>query len=326
MKTLTKSGELVKRLLAEYPTAGSLTLARRLFKEHPQYFNSVEQARHLIRYHRGVEGTKNRSKMTDLTHVKDIQKVLEDRFNIPEPAVLSRPPYMLPKFNDTILIFGDLHYPYQDNRAIYSAIEYGIKKEINTIILNGDCIDCYHISRFPKDSRKPTIEYEAELFYDFLINLRQTFPNALIVWKFGNHEERWDRYLKDNAPVLYMVATENLEDYIPVNELDIIVVKDQRRIIAGDLSIIHGHEYHVGVGGVNPARSMFLKARANCLVNHFHRSSSHKGNDINGKKIRTYSLGAMCAIQDYSPYGDQDCSFGYLRIVNGVTFVNNREL
>jgi hypothetical protein len=132
--------------------------------------------------------------------------------------------------------------------------------------------------------------------------------------------------MKINNPLMYGIATDNLDDYIPVNELNITVIKDKRRIVAGDLNILHGHEYSGGSGQVNPARAMFLKARANVICNHFHRSSSHKGNDINGKVIRAYSLGAMCARQDYSPYGDQDCSFGYLKIINKVCWVQNREV
>ena len=187
-------------------------------------------------------------------------------------------------------------------------------------------LDFYGISKFTKNDRKPNIEYECELFYEFLIQLRDLFPKALIVWKYGNHEERWDSYLKGAAPLLYMIGTETLEDYLPVRDLDVHVIKDKRRIVAGDLNILHGHEFWGSSGQVNPARTMFLKARTNVLVNHFHRSSAHKGNDLNGKQIRSYSLGAMCGVQDYSPYGDQDCSFGYLVTIDGQTWVQVREV
>lgn len=322
----TKKAELAKALIDEYPTAVSLTLAKRLHKDNPEYFETVENARSIIRTIRGACGTFNRRHTKDLSRAKDIDLVLRDKFNLPQPAFTERPLYILPKFNDKIIAFGDAHFPYQNNKGLYTAIEYGIKKEVNTIILNGDMIDNYQISRYAKDGRKPSIEYDLELFYEFLINLRSVFPNALIIWKFGNHEERWDAYLKINAPLLYMIGTHDLEDHIPVNELNIIVVKDKRIIKACDLNIIHGHEYNGGSGNVNPARAMFLKARANTMCNHFHRSSAHKGNTLNGEQIRTYSLGAMCAVQDYSPYGEQDCSFGYIVIENGKAWVQNREV
>lgn len=326
MRQPTKLRELAYRLMDEYPTAGSLTLAKRLHRDHPEYYETVEHARTIIRIIRGASGTKQRRLLGDVSRVKDIDRVLMDKFNLPEPAVMKREPYVIPKVNDKLIIFGDAHFPYQKNSGIYKAIEYGLKKEANCIILNGDMIDMYQISRFAKDGRKPGVEYDIELFYQFLIDIRETFPKALIVWKFGNHEERWDTYLKINAPLLNMIGTNGIEDHIPVNELNVVVVKDKRIIRAGDLNILHGHEYNGGAVNVNPARSMFLKARANTLVNHFHRSSSHKGNTLDGKQIRTYSLGSMCAPQDYSPYGEQDCSFGYVVVIDGIAWVQNREV
>lgn len=323
---LTKKRELACNLIDEYPTAGSLTLAKRLHRDYPEYYETVEHARSIIRIVRGVSGGAHRRELADTSRVKDINQVLRDKFNLPEPAVMKREPYVIPKANDKIIVFGDAHFPYQNNTGLYKAIEYGIHKEANCIILNGDMIDMYQISRFAKDGRKPGIEYDIELFYQFLIDLRETYPNALIVWKFGNHEERWDTYLKINAPLLNMIGTNGIEDHIPVNELNVVVVKDKLIIRAGDLNILHGHEYNSGAGNVNPARSMFLKARANTLVNHFHRSSSHKGNTLDGKQIRTYSLGSMCAPQDYSPYGEQDCSFGYVVVIDGIAWVQNREV
>lgn len=324
MKT-TKAGELAKALLAEFPTAGSLTLAKRLAKDYPEHFETVEAARALLRDYKGEMGGKARRMLADASFVKDKEKYLRDKFALPEPAVKSYEPYIVPKNVKKIIIFGDLHFPYQDNKTIYSAIEYGLRKNVDCIILNGDCLDMYQDSRFTKDSRKPSIDYEIELFYQFLIDLRETFPNKLIIWKFGNHEERYDTYWKTSAPNHYSHAG-SLDEAVLTPELNIIVVKDKRRIVAGDLNILHGHEYGSGAGSVNPARAMFLKARVNTLVNHFHRSSSHRGLDLNGNVTRVWSLGSSCARQDYSPYGDQDNSFGYLEIVNGKTFVTVREV
>ena len=71
---------------------------------------------------------------------------------------------------------------------------------------------------------------------------------------------------------------------------------------------------------------MSLKAKANTLVSHFHRSSSHKEIDVNGKVSRYYSLGAMCSRQEYMPYGNQDCSFGYIVVIKGTAWFQNREV
>lgn len=322
----TRKHDLARQLIAQYPTAGSLTLAKRLYHEFPEEFSSVENARERIRYIRGCNGAKKRKVLADISQVKDLQQVLKDKFALPETASMSREPYFIPKINDKIIVFGDPHFPYQYNEGVYAALEYGAKKSANCFVLNGDMIDMYQISRYAKDGRKPNVEYELEVFYEFLLNLRSAFPKALIIWKFGNHEERWDAYLKNNAPLLYMTGTERLEDTMPLGDLGVVVVKDKRRIIAGDLNIMHGHEFGGGAGTVNPARTMSLKSKVNTLVNHFHRSSSHKEKDLNGNTTRYYSLGAMCAPQDYQPYGNQDCSFGWLRVIDGVCYVQDREV
>lgn len=326
MRVDTAIGRIAKALIDEYPTAGSLTLAKRLHRDHPEHFETVENARTVLRYIRGASGKKSRQDLADLSRVKDIDRVLHDKFDLPEPAVQNFDPYILPKINDKIIVFGDCHFPFQNNTGIYKAIEYGLHKEVNTIILNGDMLDMYQLSKFTKDGRKPNVEYELEMYWEFLINLRETFPNALIIWKFGNHEMRWDAYLKINAPLLFDIDTSGLENYYPLGSLNIKVIPDKRRILAGDLNILHGHEFGGGVGNVNPARTMSLKAKANTLVNHFHRSSSHKEVDVNGNVSRYYSLGAMCARQEYMPYGNQDCSFGYIVVIKGKAWVQNREL
>ncbi len=325
MSKTTKAGELAKQMLTEYPTAGSLTLAKRLHQQFPEHFISVEQARSTLRTLRGVNGEEHRRKLSDITHAKDLQAVLEAKFNLPEPAVMQREPYHIPKANNKIIVFGDAHFPYQNNRGIYAALNYGAKKGANCFLLNGDMIDLYQISRFTKDGRKPNVEYDIELFYQFLVDLRASFPNALIIWKFGNHEERWDTYLKNNAPLLYMTGTNALDDTMPLGDLNIQVIKDKRRIICADLNILHGHEYGSGAGQVNPARAISLKSHSNMLVNHFHRSSQHKVSNF-GKVTHYNSLGAMCVAQDYNPYGQQDCSFGWLQVEDGVCWVQNREV
>ena len=326
MQRNTQQSNLVKQILTEYPTCGSLTLAKRLHRDHADVFPSVEHARMVVRYYRGEHGAAGRKKLTDATHVKDMDKYLRDKFALPEGAVMRREPYVLPKVNDKIIVFGDCHFPYQNNEGIYAALEYGAKKSVNCFILNGDMLDMYMVSRFSKDGRKPQVDYEIELYYEFLLNLRSAFPDALIVWKYGNHEERWDYYMKAMAPMLYMTGTDTLEDTMPLGDLNVIVVKDKRRILAGDLNVMHGHEFGGGSGTVNPARTMSLKSKANTLVNHFHRSSSHKERDLNGAMTRYYSLGSMCKPQDYAPYGNQDCSFGWLRVINGVCYVQDREV
>ena len=70
------------------------------------------------------------------------------------------------------------------------------------LILNGDICDHYANSRFEADPKHRDFKVEVESVRFFLHGLRKRFPNAQIVYKHGNHEERYEKYLRAKAPEL----------------------------------------------------------------------------------------------------------------------------
>jgi hypothetical protein len=91
-------------------------------------------------------------------------------------------PYKLPINHNNILIIGDIHVPYHNIQALTLALKYGLENEVNTILLNGDIIDFYAISRFEKDPRKRNFGHEVLMTRQFLATLRKLFPNAAIYY------------------------------------------------------------------------------------------------------------------------------------------------
>ena len=71
------------------------------------------------------------------------------------------------KDKNNILVLSDIHIPYQDNKALELAINYGIENKVNAIYLNGDTIDMYQGSRFIKDRRLRDLAGELELTRQF---------------------------------------------------------------------------------------------------------------------------------------------------------------
>lgn len=61
---------LVRELLEKYPDSPTLTLARMLYRDNPAFFDSVESARNIIRYHRGAKGEKARNRLKSKKYVK----------------------------------------------------------------------------------------------------------------------------------------------------------------------------------------------------------------------------------------------------------------
>ena len=110
--------------------------------------------------------------------------------------------YDTPK-KDLELIIADIHIPYEDRIALQTLFNWldtnDIKPTIITIL--GDLLDFYKISRFSKDPTRKNVAVEIELGKQFLIDLRNRFPDARIIFYSGNHEcVSWDtEILTDNG-------------------------------------------------------------------------------------------------------------------------------
>lgn len=251
-------------------------------------FKDVEHVRGKLRNIVGKSGKAKRAKATT-KHLfnRDVS------FELPESFAETFEPYIISQ--SKILILSDLHFPYQDNRAIRTAIKYGKEKKVNCILINGDLIDFATISRHEKDWRHRTVAEEFESVRMFLKSLRKHFPQAKIVFKEGNHDERWEKFLYLKAPEIFDDSEFTLEARLRLGELKIDIVKDKLPVKIGKLNVLHGHELQGG-GGVNPARATFLKTIDNVLIGHVHRSSQHTEPTFTGDVIVTTSQGCLCGM------------------------------
>lgn len=288
MNKFNSTGDVIKHYLSRFPKLPSLTLARKIYKENKSFFTDLEHVRARIRYYRGKSGDHCRKKLTSKEFLN--QKI---EFEMPESYALTFDPYIISQ--SKVLILSDLHFPYQDNEAIKAAINYGKEKKVNCILINGDLIDFANISRHERDWRMRTVYQEFEAVRSWLKELRRHFPKAKIVFKEGNHDERWEKWLYKQAPEIFDDPEYTLEARLRLGELKIDIVKDKLPVKIGKLNVLHGHEMN-GSGGVNPARATFLKTIDNVLIGHCHRSSQHTEPTFNGSVIVTTSQGCLCGM------------------------------
>ena len=98
----------------------SRLLVMKIYKANPKVFMDVESVRTLVRYYTGKQGVKNRPKAKEFA-----QPVTYDSnpFKLPESYAETFEPYIISQ--SKTLIISDLHFPYQDNKAITAAIKYG---------------------------------------------------------------------------------------------------------------------------------------------------------------------------------------------------------
>jgi hypothetical protein len=304
----------------EMPT---LKLARIMHSENKLLFKNLEDARHFLRMIEGKAGKK--SKVT-VTH--------------PAPE-RPRNPYALPtsdereylpfeiKGHKRVAIFSDIHVPFHSIDCITSAIDFCKKEKPDALLLNGDTIDFFRLSRFIKDPRKRSFKQELDTF-KALIDVFKKELDCKIIFKLGNHEERYEHFLFEKAKELVGVEEFEFENIIKARASGIDVVSDKRVIKLNDLFDIHGHEYVGGISApVNPARGLFLRGKVSCIQGHNHQTSEHTEPTMSGKMITTWSLGCMCELHPpYMPLNKWNHGFAIVDLDdNGTDFeVRNKRI
>jgi hypothetical protein len=189
--------------------------------------------------------------------------------------------------------------------------------------LNGDIWDCYALSRFGKNPDFRDFKQELQAMKQFLMALRNNFPNAKIVYKEGNHERRFQHQLLDKAPDFFGVEEFRIEVLLGLYDLSITWVQDKRIIKIGKLNVLHGDETAGGgAGGVNPARGLHLKTQTTSMCGHFHRVSQHTSKTLNEHFIGCWSIGCLCYMNpDYMPINQWSHGFAIVYREDDNNFV-----
>lgn len=284
---------LVKARLLKYPDHSSRAIARGLFNEHPGLFKSVHQARLMVAYYRGNRGGKMREELSDKRFLSNSGAKKINPFNIPKS---DKKPYLPHKLTGSkIGIMADIHFPYHDEAALEACLSWFKKDGVDSILINGDLLDFYELSRFMKDKRMRDTVSELRMVGEFLASLNKSFPGVTITFKQGNHDERISHYVMNEAPALTGLGEVLLENILKLDSLDIDHVKDKRVVYAGKLAIVHGHEFVQGlIQTVSPARTYYMRAKRSVLGAHRHQVSEHNETDISGKLITSFSIGCLC--------------------------------
>lgn len=311
------------------------TLARKILEENPDMFDNnpkeLERIRTAIRYRRGANGKDKLDNYNRLELFKrDEQKPSEYMAQFMAKSVEPKErEWRLPEHHRRVLILSDLHIPYHDVEAINVALDYAYKEGIDGIYLNGDVIDFARISRWKKDPSAPTAKVEIDMVYEFLYGLKGF--DIPIYYKMGNHEDRWNDYLLQNAPELHDLDAFQMKSVLGLDELDIELIDSKTRAHFGKLLVIHGHEFGESFfSPVNPARGLFLKAKTSVLAGHNHQTSTHHENDLNGHPTATFSVGCLCDLSpDYRPYAFTKWNVGFAIVEieeDGFFTVHNKRI
>lgn len=305
----------------------SLTLAKVLYSQNPEVFLSVENARDAVRYVRKARGDA-RGKSYVKENFESPGKLNPFR-SIPEGLTdfADWEPYRIDC--KKALLIGDIHIPYHDKSALEIALEFGYKESVDCIILMGDFADHFSISRWEKDPRKKNFGDEVSTTKAILGLIRKAFPGTRIIWKIGNHEERYDIYMEVKAPEMLGVPHYEFKKLYHLADYDIELVTDKKIMKIAKLNVIHGHEFGRSfTSPVNPARGLYLRGKENAVCGHYHQSSNHSENSMNDSFTGCWSLGCLSDLHPrYLPINKWNHGFGMVEKLGDKEFhMHNKKI
>jgi predicted phosphodiesterase len=323
---LEKAVEIVNK----FESTGNAPLAALLYKQNSALYKDAEEARWFVRSARGSGGHGSLKTLKAEKQIKFESGKVHNPYALPDELHYNCEPYHLAVNKNMVLgILSDIHFPYQSNEALTIALDKCKKDKVTHLLLNGDLIDCHEISTFDKDPNKRHFYEEIKVVNSFFETLKKKFPGVKIIFKEGNHEERFLRYMRRKAPELLGFEIMNFPHLLKLKEKGIDFVASKRIIRAGKLNIIHGHEFGQQIfSPVNPARGFFLKAKTNVIGGHHHQASSHSANDLTRHSLIAVSTGCLCELNpEYRPINEWSHGFAIVRFKENKWFnINNYKI
>lgn len=322
---MTKT-QICREYIKKYPAnTPNVKLARIILKENPLMFENVENIRTIIR---GILG-----KMGKQKYIVKQDKIYQDTPN----KVYN--PYKLPASDETefkpfiikaskVLVLSDIHIPYHSISALTAVFDYTKKMKIDAILLNGDVLDFFGLSKYCKDPKKRNFADELKAFEDFM-NVLNNIYKCKIYLKIGNHEERYNHFLWQKAGEISNVEEFQLEEIIKKRAKSVTIIGEKRIIKLGHLNVLHGHEFAGGLfSPVNIARGLFLKAKVSAMQGHNHQTSEHSESNLEGKLTTTFSLGCLSELNpEYMPINKWNHGFAIVDIdAKGNFEVQNKRI
>lgn len=193
----------------------------------------------------------------------------------------STAPYGLktPKPMTTMVILGDTHNPYQDDKVVALVERFLADCQPDYLVYNGDINDFYQVSVYSKDpTRLGSLQQDFDVTTGMFARHAELLPNTKKIFSVGTHEVRWIHYLEQHAPALAKLNATKIEEIYKLKEYDIEYVPyEQGILVNGVFLIVHGDI--VAQHSSYTAKRQYDKQGGNGLCNHTHRGGSYYKRD-----------------------------------------------
>ena len=233
------------------------------------------------------------------------------------------------------VVLCDLHLPYHDVRALEIAEERAKAVRPDLLVLNGDAVDFYQVSRFSKDHRRAAFVDELEQARKRLARTVRRVGAARTVYVVGNHEQRMAAYLCRYARDLSALGELSLSSLLWLDRHGVELVDNtdalnsgRPALRVGDVTVLHGHEARVTTGAVNLPRLYYQRARVPVIVGHHHQTQSHRAVRLDGGTDRSYAVGCLANLRaEFQPINDWAHGYAVIDVdADGHSVVSNYEI
>jgi hypothetical protein len=221
---------------------------------------------------------------------------------------------------------SDIHFPFQDNRAL--DVVYKVTEAVKPSILvdHGDAVDCYQLSTHrPPDERKMRPEE-----IDLQCNINDTAAHFALmhelaqpersVYLGGNHEDRHERILGEmrrDPRMKHILSLEKVEEYLKwenIMGLDSLGIEYRSYHDHGDPVVLfdrivlsHGHLVNKWV-----TRAMMDSYGKSTMFGHTHRIQNWTERNLKGQES-SWNIGCLCDINPhYMPFANWHQGFAVI--------------
>jgi predicted phosphodiesterase len=192
-----------------------------------------------------------------------------------------------------LVVAGDFHVPHHDSILFDLFLKFLSDFQPDYLVINGDFLDCFAISKFDKIPHSGRMKDELELGWGLLKKIRDAIPETEISYIEGNHEFRLRQYIIRNAPERYDIAPD-LPELLELNQFNIEWVGTKEGASKwvdtykrfGQLYV--GHWDRVNKHSAMTAKNLVEDKGISLIQNHVHRGGTyHKRTDLAHKTFFT---------------------------------------
>lgn len=304
MKNKKNVGAIIKKELDALRKKGvtnKSAIARHIYSRYPDKFPSLHAVKSSVQYYTGTLGEEKRHFAREhKEYFYTIKDLPQSHAELWAPHIID-----IQKHNRILGLF-DVHLPFQDNIAVNAAVNFGIEHKANLCLFGGDMLDCYSASDYDKRPGIADMAIEFQSGRQFISLMRKIFGSVL--YKVGNHEERWEKFLERN-PTLLGLDEFKLDKILGLSGEE--YVTDKRIIKAGKLNILHGHELSKGMGSpVSFSKTLFNKIGESAIAGHHHQVNEFTfKRPVSGDLITCWAVGHLG--DEHPRYNPMSSSWGH---------------